>query len=471
MADINALIAQGMEPLKLESPVNQLAKLYQLKAAQQEMTQREQDIAENNALRQYLQSNPDLTSTEAMNRMTTGFGKTGLAYGTKLQELAGKRGEASAKQFKLIEDKNKFFRGMLNNVNTPEVAQQWLTGVYSDPDVGPMMTKLGGNLQTALQEIPTDPNEFAKWKTQAALTADKFIELNKPQIYSQSLGGTERLMAVPGLGGNATVVPGSAGEKTMTPGEAERIGLERRRVTLAERDATSGLNDSDNALLGEAIAKGQVDINKVNSRNAPLYIKALKSNPDIDLREMSFENLAAASGARSLGVQSAKMQTAAREASKMINVVNDTAALVDRGNYPTINAIQNAVDKGTGGKEIVQLNAAINALVNSYARAISPNGQPTVSDKNHAREVINSAYSKGQIGAITDIMSVEMENATAATREALLAGKEERQKSRGSAPSSAKPAASPSGPKIDEVQSGYRFKGGDPADQRNWEKL
>ena len=131
------------------------------------------------------------------------------------------------------------------------------------------------------------------------------------------------------------------------------------------------------------------------------------------------------------------MSTAANEANQMIGIVRDLSGKVDRTEFPTINAISNAVSKGTGGKEIVQLNTSINALVNSYARAISPTGQPTVSDKNHAREVINSAYSQGQIGAILDIMQQEMGIAREAAGTATTELKAAREKERGRGPAPA----------------------------------
>ena len=48
MADINALIAQGGTPVQVENPINQMAKLYALKGAQQEYGMNEQKIAEQN---------------------------------------------------------------------------------------------------------------------------------------------------------------------------------------------------------------------------------------------------------------------------------------------------------------------------------------------------------------------------------------------------------------------------------------
>jgi len=123
----------------------------------------------------------------------------------------------------------------------------------------------------------------------------------------------------------------------------------------------------------------------------------------------------------------------------MVDVVRDYSSTVDRTSFPTINAIENAVAKGTGDKNIVQLNTSINALVNSYARAISPTGQPTVADKNHAREIINSAYSQGQIGAILDVMQQEMGIARKAAGTASTELKASREAARGR--SAAAPAA------------------------------
>jgi hypothetical protein len=117
---------------------------------------------------------------------------------------------------------------------------------------------------------------------------------------------------------------------------------------------------------------------------------------------------------RTLGTQAGNIRLASDEAKTMIGVVKDISSKVDRSQFPTWNALSNAVAKGTGDENIVELNASLNALVNIYARAINPRGVGTVSDKNHAREVINAAYSNGQINSITKIMEREMEAAKAA---------------------------------------------------------
>jgi hypothetical protein len=125
---------------------------------------------------------------------------------------------------------------------------------------------------------------------------------------------------------------------------------------------------------------------------------------------------------RVLGSQSANVALASSEARKMIELAKGYSAAIDRTQYPSINAIQNAVNKGTGDKNIVALNTALNSLVNSYARAINPKGIATVSDKNHAREIVNANYANGQLDTIFSVMDEEMKAAqesTGAARAAL----------------------------------------------------
>jgi hypothetical protein len=70
----------------------------------------------------------------------------------------------------------------------------------------------------------------------------------------------------------------------------------------------------------------------------------------------------------------------------------------------------------TGDPNITGLATSLNSLVNSYARAINPKGTPTVSDKNHAREIINAAMSSGQLSEAFTVMRQEMAAANAAAK-------------------------------------------------------
>jgi len=119
------------------------------------------------------------------------------------------------------------------------------------------------------------------------------------------------------------------------------------------------------------------------------------------------------SGQRAVGTQIANVQVAANEATKMINVAQPYVEKVDPSDYPTLNSIGNFVARKTGDPNITGLATSLNGLVNTYARAINPKGVATVSDKNHAREILNDAMSKGQLNEAFTVMQQEMAAALA----------------------------------------------------------
>jgi len=192
------------------------------------------------------------------------------------------------------------------------------------------------------------------------------------------------------------------------------------------REKTPATTPVQDALIAKAVLDKRLDPMKLNSRNIATVAKILEADPNANLKELSIDAMSGAASSKALATQQAKILTAANEADSMIKIVRNASAKIDRTQYPTINAIQNAVDKGTGGKEIVKLNTALNALINSYARAINPTGVATVSDKNHAREIINSNYASGQLDAILDVMQEEMRVAKASPGEASQQLKEQR---------------------------------------------
>ena len=112
--------------------------------------------------------------------------------------------------------------------------------------------------------------------------------------------------------------------------------------------------------------------------------------------------------ARTAATTSSNIAIASGEANKMIDLAATIAPKVNLGQYSSLNALSNAVKRGTGDENIVKLDTALNSLVNSYARAINPKGVATVSDKEHARDRLNAAMSQGQLASVFDIMKQEM---------------------------------------------------------------
>ena len=331
------------------------------------------------------------------------------------------------------EKANMFKEGLLRAA-TPEAARTLIKRQYSDPDLGPFLQQ-SIPLEDALAEISDDPKMFQKYQMQEALGMPAYIKSQEPKVtptgdvwdpvkrefIRKPVTAAPKLVQVVGPDGQPTWKPAS-----------EAAGLRAYvRQPVGKSGAIGGVGPDDEALLSNAIIEGRLDPNRVNSKNAKIYAGALRRNPEANLLELGVAGAGALAGERSLGVQTAKMSTAANEANQMIGIARELSTAVDRTEFPTINAISNAVSKGTGDVNIVQLNTALNALVNSYARAISPTGTPTVSDKNHAREVVNAAYSNNQLNGILDIMQSEMAIARESAGKASTELKAAREKSKG----------------------------------------
>jgi hypothetical protein len=116
-------------------------------------------------------------------------------------------------------------------------------------------------------------------------------------------------------------------------------------------------------------------------------------------------------GQRTLGTKQANIEMAATEFQQVLPVVQKASQAVNRTNYPDLNKIIQAFNEKTGDPNIVAFGGGVNTLINLYGRAISPNGVATVSDKDHAREILQKAWSQGQFDAAVGMMSQEIDAA------------------------------------------------------------
>lgn len=271
------------------SPVNTLASAMKLKQLQQEGDINALNLRERQGLQQFLSGGreteaPNLSSPEARTMLATRFGETGRKVATSLTDIdkaqaALQKAETDerVRRNALTVSKTAQYKDLLANVNDQRSALQWIQMQQQDPDLADSpIAKV--SIMDAARNIPADPAGFNQWKQQAALGITKFIELNKPQFMQQDFGGTKRIVAMPGLGGEATTVGGTEQAVTMTPAqereardsaqrikqEGQRIGLEGRRVAVLEennrRDADPAFQQRMGAAkaTGEAIAKGDV---------------------------------------------------------------------------------------------------------------------------------------------------------------------------------------------------------------------
>ena len=418
MATVDTSSILGYQPVKIENPINQYAAISQLQGNQQanqlgamKMQEYQRGLGEENRLRELIGSGIDMNSPDAIKQMYAISPSKGLEYQTKQQEIQTKKIET---QKKIQDLTSQMKRDLSRNPSDANIQAHFedfeSSGFFNQAQIANAKTTRDQLLSLPLQE------RQAFLASQGASANDL-----KPVIRDTNLGGSELTRSFDPYSGAPTTI--SSIKKTATPGEL--MVDARAREQLAQNTKT--LDPQENAALSKAILDGRLDPNKVNSRNSKVLAATLIANPNANLINLGALAAGATVEGRTLGTINAKVASAATEAGSMIDLVNDYSKIVDRTKYPTLNAIQNAIDKGTGGEDIVKLNTAINSLINSYARAINPSGVATVSDKNHAREILNSAFSNGQVQATTAVMRQEIDLALASPMKA----QEQLTKSRG----------------------------------------
>jgi hypothetical protein len=159
----------------------------------------------------------------------------------------------------LFDNSMKQIRGLWGNVRTPEDAMAIHNATHKDPIINKRLQALGITEQMGRQQIidaAQDPTRFAEFVQKAQLGAEKFMEMNKPQLSTTDIGGQVVSRTFQPLTGKITQVGTTA--KTMAPGEeqrlqndatrikqeGQRLGLEGRRVAVLEQNA---LRDADPA--------------------------------------------------------------------------------------------------------------------------------------------------------------------------------------------------------------------------------
>lgn len=166
---------------------------------------------------------------------------------------------------------------------------------------------------------------------------------------------------------------------------------------------------------------------------------------------------------RTLGVRQTNADMAVTEAQKMIPLGRAASAAISRTQYVPVNQAIQAYQRGTSSPELGQFATANLGIINTYARAISPSGVPTVHDKEHAERMLSTATSAEQYNAVLDQMEKEMAAAKAAPAAV-------KQDLRDAASGRHTPPGQIEPPKVGQLVQGYRFRGGNPADPASWAK-
>jgi hypothetical protein len=452
---INASIPMGWKGINFDipDPVNQFAKVQQIQAAQQanalnqmKMDEMRRASEEQNALRQFV-SGADLTLPETRQQLATRFGKTGIEYATA---LSAQDKEARASQDAQLGLALKKMKARLAQTASQDLALKRLT--FARESLVPVADQASYDMWR--QRVATDlpglvshiPAEFTPENKQTLLmSADQIakaaLDANKPTVVSP--GGS----LVDRKGQVLYIAPTAPKERTptlMTPEEeAQRIRIAaagrapepvvqvigpdgtpvyaRRSnaegMSVPQKPTGTGKTPTQTA-KDEKTQQGKEELSSQIEDLLSSYqrLDEMRAIPSKDRGLLS--NLSAAAGASAVG------QIAGRAAGTAEQTERD---FINGSKLRLLMAIKNAT-----GMSAQQLNS--NAELKAWLASVSDPGQ-SIETVRKTLDAIRRTYLTPSSGG-----------ATPAT------------------------AAPQTGPKVGTVEGGYKFKGGNPADPKNWEK-
>ena len=164
---------------------------------------------------------PDVASKMQSERLT----QDKLRGELKLQPVA-----LAAAQGKLVEDKFKLSRELLDGVSTPEQYIAWHEANHADPVLGKVLSDRGVTVEQSRARIDAalqQPGGLERLINESKLGVAKFAEMNKPSNVQRNTGNTVETLSIPGMGGAATVVPGSQATIQVSPNTAATIKAAR----------------------------------------------------------------------------------------------------------------------------------------------------------------------------------------------------------------------------------------------------
>jgi hypothetical protein len=281
-------------------------------------------------------------------------------------------------------------------VNDPQADAMGQGGVRR-PEATKPLAAHGGTLEQALSRIPTDPAAFAEWKQRRTPTSCSSMN---QQLAPRRNGAPHA--ATEGQAG-ATLAESKRYHDAMigTPPNSNDPDFQAQINYWAEVVRKGGA-------LPPGLARGPgggAFVREVTKRAAVGDV----SPEDMMANQARFGGEKA--GQRTLGTRTANIEMAATEAASLADLAKQASAKVDRTQYKAFNDVMQAGQRATSSPELRAFTASNTSLINAYARAINPQGVGTVADKEHAREMLSTAFSKGDYEAAIDQLMLEIDAA------------------------------------------------------------
>jgi len=428
----------NIKPIQLENPLTQFAQVSAIENAQNQnrladlmFGEKQRGIAEEKAMNQLYAGAVGADGAIDRNKLYSSMAQGG--FGSKLQTVQKGFAEADEKQSTIRKNdatarKTGFeaanlaltqHRDLLNTVNDPATARQWLVAAYQNPDTKGIFERMGP-LEVALQRFDqgvTTPETFAKWKMGASMNAEKLVEYTTPNANTVANNNTS--IQTTGMN-NATSVR-TTGMNNATSVKTTGMNNATSVQTTGMTNATSRANNADTISATAAKDKALTE----TQGNATMFASRMKdaSSTLVPLEEKGIN----ASNPRTMAAGNiATNWMASNEGQQYMQAAR---------NWVTANL------RKESGAAIPDPELA--SEIKKYF-AMPGDGKDVIAQKRQARAVAEEGM--------------------------LVQAGPGAQKIQGVLDRGGSKAGSRADPLVGSVKDGYKFKGGNPADPSSWEK-
>lgn len=456
MAQIDPNIALSVRPVQIESPINQMAALSQLQGAQQQqqmnalkLQEYQRGEQERNALaRIHADPNVKIGSPEYLTRVAQEAPGMYESVAARAQQRAELEEKVEERKYKNFDRKFKFYQSIVPNISSGAGVYQYVQALHEDPDLKPILEKiqpLEAALEANLTAFEQDPDN---WRLRSSGVApDKLVEL---ALQKERAKREEARLDLE----DARVRETQRHQQTMEA--ISTRGADRAQLQLEE-------TQRHNKVMENLDAR-RVGISAAAEERKAMQGEATLSTKDIQKREAAYPQAnAAIKGIEAKSESFIKDLKALRDHPGLSQITGLIA-----GRAPAITkegrAAQALYDKilAKGGFEMLQQMREASKTGGALGNVSNQEGKQLQA----SFAAIDRRQDAADVKKALDTAISDVEGARARSREAFSETYSYREQ-----PSAAPAPAAPKPPAVGTVQEGYRFKGGNPADQKNWEKV
>lgn len=349
-------------------------------------------------------------------------------------------------------------------------------------ETDPVSKKIAAVMKLAKEQFGGDFKKAMlayEGRTELGPLAKKLADIEASGLSPEDKATATRVAALgvkgAGVGG---VGKGSSGDTGSSPalGGIEAPGVGTEAVDFWARAVIAGDRDWQ---VGLARSKSGSQMIEAVKRRVPELAKEMGLQPQ-DIGTVRAQKAALDKTLKELTVRSEAIELFASKVEKDMKTFD---ALLDKASVgaPTILSRPiNVLRREFSSPELAQLDLAAKQVATEYERLITGGAlsiaQLHVGAQEDARKLINGDMTPKQARAVMETMNAEMKNAREAAHESRKRVSDQMRSlgtgapdTGGAAPAPA--AGKPAPPAVGTVKGGYRFKGGNPADKANWERV